>query len=189
PIQGDTHGRMEHEIRAVVTGGEQAGLLKERDVEMITSIVEFKEEEVTKIMIPRTKMVAIEESTPLEEAIQIIQETRFSRYPIYEQSRDKIVGILYTKDLFQYWKKDQTPPLNQMMRKAFFVPESKRIRDLLNDFIKRRQLIAVVLDEFGGTTGIVSLKDILGRIFGESVGEEVSPHSDIIDPDSSNPIF
>lgn len=186
--RSDKHDRIEHEIRAVVTGGEQAGFLKERDAEMITSIVEFKEEDVTKIMIPRTKMVAIEENASFEEAIQTIQETKYSRYPVYQQTRDKITGILYTKDLFLYWNNTHTPPLAEIMRKAFFIPESKRIRDLLNDFIQRRQLIAVVLDEFGGTTGIVTLKDILGRIVGEAVEEEVAPHLNMISPtDSGTP--
>lgn len=174
PDESSSRQRIEDDIMAVVSSGEQEGILEERDVEMIESIIEFKDEEVCTIMIPRTQMVAIDENTPLDEVIQLIQNTHISRYPVYRETRDNIIGILYAKDLFQYWKKEEAPPLAEIARKPYYIPESKRIGALLHEFAARKQLIAIVLDEFGGTAGIVTLTDILGRILGEILEEERS---------------
>jgi CBS domain containing-hemolysin-like protein len=173
--QMDSPERMEQDIISKVTEGEFAGFLAQQEAKMIESILELRGEKITKIMIPRNRMLGIEAQTSFAEVLDIFKSSNYSRLPLYENSKDNIIGILYAKDLFKYWNSPHSPLLKEIARKPYYVPESKLIGDLLRDFSSRRQMIAVVLDEFGGTAGIVTIKDIIERLIGLILEEEVSP--------------
>lgn len=143
--------------------------LKEgKDKEMLEGILTFGEKEVSDIMISRVDVTAIEYHDTWEQAMDVILKSGFSRIPVYDTSQDTIRGILYSKDLLPYiGKKDNTFHWQALLRQAYFVPESRMIDDLLEDFRKRKIHIAVVVDEYGGTRGIVTLEDIIEEIVGE----------------------
>lgn len=141
--------------------------LEER--EMITSIFEFSDTKVSEIMIPRIDIKAVDESDGLDKLLGIIVNQGFSRIPVYRGSIDEIVGIVYAKDVLQsYFVNKKLPTLTEVIReKVYFVPESARIDDLLKTFRDEKIQIAVALDEYGGTAGLVTLEDIVEEIFGE----------------------
>lgn len=143
--------------------------LKEgQDKEMLEGILSFGEKEVSDIMISRVDVTAIEYHASWDEAMKIVLDSGFSRIPVYDTSQDTIRGILYAKDLLPYiGKRDNSFRWQTLLREAFFVPESMMIDDLLEDFRRRRIHIAVVIDEYGGTCGIVTLEDIIEEIVGE----------------------
>lgn len=143
--------------------------LKEgKDKEMLEGILSFGEKEVSDVMISRVDVTAIEFHASWEETMKVILDSGFSRIPVYDTSQDTIRGILYSKDLLPYiGKRDNSFRWQTLIREAFFVPESRNIDDLLEDFRKRRIHIAIVIDEYGGTQGIVTLEDIIEEIVGE----------------------
>lgn len=143
--------------------------LKEgQDKEMLEGILSFGEKEVSDIMISRVDVTAIEYHATWEEAMKVILDSGFSRIPVYDTSQDTIRGVLYAKDLLPYiGKRDNSFRWQTLLRPAFFVPESRMIDDLLEDFRRRRIHIAIVVDEYGGTCGIVTLEDIIEEIVGE----------------------
>ena len=119
------------------------------------------------IMIPRVEIDALEKETPLEEAAKLVQESGHSRLPVYDDEIDRIVGVLYAKDLLQAYVEQRDVTLSDLMRKPLFVPESKMAGDLLNEMKSSGTHMAVVVDEYGGTSGIVSMEDIVEEIVGE----------------------
>lgn len=143
--------------------------LKEgKDKEMLEGILSFGEKEVSDIMISRVDVTAIEYHATWHEAMKVILATGYSRIPVYDTSQDTIRGVLYSKDLLPYiGNRDDSFRWQTLLREAFFVPESMNIDDLLEDFRKRRIHIAIVIDEYGGTRGIVTLEDIIEEIVGE----------------------
>ncbi len=163
---------LEREIQNILTISEERGLLSREEGELIESIFEFRDTLVREIMVPRLEMVGVERHTPLDQVIAVVLEKGHSRLPVYEGSIDHIVGILLAKDLLFFW---QTPPescdLNRVLRPPYFIPESKKISDLLRDFVERKTQIAIVIDEYGGTAGLITLEDILEEIVGEIYDE------------------
>ncbi|MDE6668639.1 MAG: gliding motility-associated protein GldE [Muribaculaceae bacterium] len=143
--------------------------LKEgQDKEMLEGILSFGEKQVSDIMISRVDVTAIEYHDSWEEVMHVILETGYSRIPVYDTSQDKIRGILYSKDLLPYLgRRDSGFEWQKLLRKAYFVPGSRMIDDLLEDFRKRKMHIAIVIDEYGGTEGIVTMEDIIEEIVGE----------------------
>lgn len=143
--------------------------LKEgQDKEMLEGILSFGEKEAGDIMISRVDVTAIEYHAPWDEAMKIIVESGYSRIPVYDTSQDAIRGILFAKDLLPYiGKRDNSFRWQTLLREPFFVPESRMIDDLMEDFRRRRMHIAIVVDEYGGTRGIVTLEDIIEEIVGE----------------------
>ena len=147
---------------------EDQGTIEEDERKMIRGVFGLEETTVREIMTPRMDIAAVDtESTP-EEAVRLIIERGFSRIPLYEKNADTIVGIIYAKDLIRYLA-DGTMPrqLRDVARPAFFVPESKRVDDLLTDMRRQRVHMAIVVDEYGGTAGLVSIEDLLEEIVGE----------------------
>ncbi|GIX07355.1 MAG: hypothetical protein KatS3mg115_1758 [Candidatus Poribacteria bacterium] len=146
--------------------GERAAIEpQERD--MIYRILEFPDTRVDEVMVPRTDMTCLEINTPFEECLRVIQETRFSRIPVYEGTIDNIVGILHLKDLIPLWGRTDIHLGEIIHKPPFVVPESKRINELFAEFRRQRQHMAIVLDEYGGTKGLVTLEDLLEEIVGE----------------------
>jgi magnesium and cobalt transporter len=123
-------------------------------------------------MVPRLEMAGVERHTPLDQIIALILETGHSRIPVFEGDIDHISGILLAKDLLVFWQKPQeTWDLRRVLRPAYFIPESKKISDLLRDLVERKTAIAIVIDEYGGTAGLITLEDILEEIVGEIYDE------------------
>jgi CBS domain containing-hemolysin-like protein len=137
-------------------------------LEMVKGIISLSESNVKEIMVPRIDVVSISLDTPIREIVEIILDCGHSRYPVYHDTVDDIVWMLYAKDLLQYIIKDEAEiELEKLIRPAYFVPESKKIDSLLREFQRRRVHIAVVVDEYGGTSGIVCLEDVIEEIVGE----------------------
>jgi CBS domain containing-hemolysin-like protein len=136
---------------------------------MINAVIELGERRLHEVMVPRIAIVALSASSTLEEAIEIVVEEGHSRIPVYEESVDEVVGILYAKDLLPILKagSGQRPTLRSLLRTPVFVPESMTIDDLLHEFQRRKVHIAIVLDEYGGTAGLVTIEDLLEEIVGE----------------------
>jgi len=139
----------------------------EEEKKMLKGIAKFSDIEVKEIMKSRTEVVAVEENTPFLELLDIIKESGFSRIPVYKETFDNVEGILYVKDLLQHLGKDNSFNWQSLLRVAFFVPENKKIDDLLKEFQGKKIHFSIVVDEYGGTSGIVTLEDIIEEIVGE----------------------
>jgi len=164
----------EDEIRTIVTEGHREGLLEEDAREMIEGVIELGDVSVSEIMTPRTDMVSIPMALSWQEALDFVVQVGHTRIPVYEKTRDDIVGILYAKDLLPELAKGPTEPVQPwtaLLREPYFVPETKPVDVLLQEFQRTRHHIALVLDEYGGVSGLVSMEDVLEEIVGEIVDE------------------
>jgi CBS domain containing-hemolysin-like protein len=158
----------EEELIHLVDASQQAGEIDEDESEMIHSVFEFGDTLVREIMIPRVDMLALEVSTPLPEAADTLLESGFSRVPVFENQIDNIIGMIYTKDMLKVWRAgDGIDSLRSLLRPARFIPESKKADELLDEMQAARIHISVVVDEYGGVAGLVTLEDIIEEIFGE----------------------
>jgi len=157
------------ELRLIVERGGEQGVLEAEEEQMINSIIELGERRLHEVMIPRIAIAALSAAATLEEAIDRIVDEGHSRIPVYEESIDEVVGILYAKDLLPFLKSGSgpRPTLRTLLRPPVFVPESMTIDDLLHEFQRRKVHIAIVLDEYGGTAGLVTIEDLLEEIVGE----------------------
>jgi putative hemolysin len=158
------------EIEYLIDLGSREGVLDEIKRQLLNSVLEFADLLVKEIMVPRTRMVGIEKSAGFEEAMKVVSDSEHSRIPIYDGSVDNIVGILYVKDLARDLQRGLTASgfkLEKYTRPPFFVPELMKISRLLREFQKRKTHMAVVVDEFGGTSGLVTLEDVVEEIVGE----------------------
>lgn len=140
---------------------------KEEEQRILKGIVRFGSTSVKEVMTPRTSVVAIDEKTGYHEALNKMTESGYSRIPVFEENLDLIKGLLYVKDLLPYMDASEKFGWQDLMRQPFFVPESKKIDDLLGEFQRRRVHLAIVVDEFGGTSGVITLEDVLEEIVGE----------------------
>jgi CBS domain containing-hemolysin-like protein len=158
----------EEEIKTMVDAGEEGGAIEQEEKEMIYSIFQFGDTLAREVMVPRIDMVAIDVNTPIAEAVDIILRAGHSRIPVYEESTDNVIGLLYAKDLLRVWKEgslDRT--VRDLLRPVYFVPEAKKLDDLLAELQRQRVHIALVVDEYGGIAGLVTLEDIVEEIVGE----------------------
>jgi len=158
---------IEDEIRAIVAEGTTGGVLERDEGEMIESVLKLGDADVAEIMTPRTDMVSVSVAATLEDAIKAATESGHSRLPVYGENRDDIVGILYVKDLLRHWGTESPPALKDVIRKPHFIPESREVSGLLEDMQNANAHIAIVLDEYGGTSGLVTVEDIVEEIVGE----------------------
>jgi len=163
----------EEEIRSMINVGEEKGIFRETETEMINSIFEFDDTVAKEVMTPRTDIIALSSDATREEILDVIVEENFSRIPVYEESMDNIIGILYVKDLFIMIKKknEWEVSLENIIRPAHFVPEYKKIDELFKEMQKSKTHIAVVIDEYGGTAGIITIEDLLEEIVGNIFDE------------------
>jgi magnesium and cobalt transporter len=163
---------LEREIQEIIDVGEERGLISRREGELIESIFEFKDTLVREVMVPRLEIVGLELHTPLDQIINLVLEKGHSRLPVFAGGIDHIKGILLVKDLLEFWQTpEETWDLGRVLRPAYFIPESKKISDLLRDLVERKTQIAIVIDEYGGTAGLITLEDILEEIVGEIYDE------------------
>lgn len=164
----------EEEIRTIVTEGHREGLLEEDARDMIEGIIELADVEVSSIMTPRTDMVSLPLSTSTREALEFVINVSHTRIPVFDKNRDDIVGILYAKDLLPELARGDNKkmrPLSELLREPYFVPETKRVDDLLQQFQRTHNHMAIVLDEYGGVSGLVTIEDVLEEIVGEIIDE------------------
>jgi CBS domain containing-hemolysin-like protein len=162
------HSRLEEEIQSIIDEGEQKGLIDEKSGAMIQSILEFQDTVAREVMIPRTEIVAIPSDAPIGEIINQVTRHGYTRMPVYSGSVDTIIGILNVKDLLRLWSKDVAEAdIRPLLRKPYFIPETKNIHLLLPDLRDKRQHMAIVIDEYGGTAGLVTLEDVIEEIVGE----------------------
>lgn len=158
----------EEELRQIVTVSEAEGVLEEEEHDMIRGIFEFGETTVGEVKVPRVDMTTIPVTTPLLEALDVILQQGHSRIPVYEENIDNIVGILYDKDLLKYVRENHLDvDLRDVVREALYVPESKKVDEFFRELQRKKVHIAIVLDEYGGTNGLVTLEDLLEEIVGE----------------------
>jgi CBS domain containing-hemolysin-like protein len=157
----------EEEIKTMVDAGEEEGLIEEEEKEMILSVLDFGDTVARRVMVPRIDMTALDVNTPFDEALDMVVSAGHSRVPVYRGAIDEIVGILYSKDMLKMLRDGKKPPLEQMLRQVLFTPESKRVSELLQELQKTRVHVSIVVDEYGGTAGLVTIEDILEEIVGE----------------------
>jgi putative hemolysin len=158
----------EEQLREIVSVSEAEGVLEEEEHDMIRGIFQFGVTTVGEVKVPRVDMVALPVDTPLMEALDVILQKGHSRIPIYGESIDDILGVLYDKDVLKYVRSNQlNVDLRAVVRPAFHVPESKRVDELFRELQRKKVHIAIVVDEYGGTDGLVTLEDLLEEIVGE----------------------
>jgi putative hemolysin len=161
------------EIQAFIDVGEEEGIIEESEGELIQTIIEFSDTLVAEVMQPRLHIVAIEASATIAAARELMIESKYSRIPVYRDQIDNIEGIIYVRDLLAFceYKKIEMP-VTECLRPAYFVPESKSIRELLEEMQKAKVQIAMVIDEYGGVAGLVTIEDIIEEILGEIEDED-----------------
>jgi CBS domain containing-hemolysin-like protein len=152
------------EFHNLIQSESSSGSLQEHEKRMLVGLFRFREAEISEIYVPRVKVIAIEENQSLEDLRALVIENGYSRIPVYHETIDDIIGIIYVKDLLLFPEKQS---LTELMRPVWFVTENMKIQSLLNQFRLKRLQVAVVVDEYGGTSGIISVEDILEEIVGE----------------------
>ena len=178
------NGLTDEELRSLVGSDDEEGILEQEERKMISSIFRLGNTLVREIMIPRIDINGLEVEVSLEEAVDSLLNTGHSRMPVYEESIDNIIGLLYAKDLLPIWREGgQITSLRDLLRPAYFVPEAKKVDELLAEMQARRIHMAIVVDEYGGVAGLVTLEDIVEEIVGEIQDEydqaEESPFQEI----------
>jgi putative hemolysin len=157
------------ELKLIVERGGEQGILEAEEEQMINAVIELGDRRLHEVMVPRIAIVALPVTATLDEAIDLIVEEGHSRVPVYEESIDGVIGIVYAKDLLPVLKvgSNARPTVRALLRTPLFVPESMSIDDLLHEFQRRKVHIAIVLDEYGGTAGLLTIEDLLEEIVGE----------------------
>jgi CBS domain containing-hemolysin-like protein len=164
---GDGEIHTEQELRLLLGQSAESGSIESDKHELIENVFSFDDRKVRKIMVPRTRISGLDNELSLDEMADRIVEEGYSRMPVYADSIDHIIGILYTKDLFRHIHRGTAVNIDSLLRPAYFIPENKKISELLREFQQNKSLMAVVVDEFGGTSGLVTLEDILEELVGE----------------------
>jgi CBS domain containing-hemolysin-like protein len=178
---GEAHHSSE-ELQYLLEQGKETGALDSNEHELIQNVFDFNERVVKNIMVPRTKISGIEVETTREELLEILITEGYSRLPVYDEVIDKIVGIVHAKDILPLLARGEEIVLKNIIRKPYFIPETKKINDLMAELQQKRIQIAIVSDEFGGTAGMVTLEDIVEELVGEIQDEydEEKPIVEII---------
>lgn len=158
----------EEDIHSIIDAGEEEGVLNLDEHEMIHGVLGLKGRIAREIMVPRTEIACVNSQVTIEEVIHRIIEDGHSRIPVFEEDLDHIVGIIYAKDLLKFWgKQDTRTSPREIARKAYFIPETMHLENLLGEFKKKRVHIAIVVDEYGGTSGLITIEDLIEEVFGE----------------------
>jgi len=157
------------ELKQILSDSEESGIIKMPEREMLYAIFDLGGLLVRQVMIPRTEVIAVEADTPLSEVIDIANNTKYTKLPVYEDNLDQVIGIVHVRDLLQAMQSSNPKEIKarDLSREAIFVPETIHVSTLLQEFREKRRHIATVLDEYGGTAGIVTLEDLLEEIVGE----------------------
>lgn len=169
--ENDEETVTEEEIRMMVDVGEEKGTIDKEEKNMINNVFEFNDKVVSEIMVPRTKIFALDMDMTISEVIsELSEDLRYSRVPVYDENIDNIKGIVYIKDILLS-NKNKSTKIRGLIKEAYFVPETKPVNELFSELRKTRKQIAIVIDEYGGTSGIVTMEDILEEIVGEIYDE------------------
>jgi magnesium and cobalt transporter len=170
-------------LEEVILEAKDEGELKGDEVAMLLNVLQLGQKQASEIMIPRTDLVCAAAEDSLQDVVQVIIDSGHSRIPIYRDNRDHIVGIIHAKDLLKYLleKSGDNPEVEDIMRSPFFVPDTKNIKQILVDFQNNKNHMAIVLDEYGGTSGILTLEDVLEEIVGEIEDEYDPPKQDEVE--------
>jgi Hemolysins and related proteins containing CBS domains len=163
----ETEIHSEEELRLIIAESEEGGAIESSERELIQNVFDFDDRIIKQVMVPRIKINAISINTSVEDAVRVVSREGYSRYPVYDKSLDEITGILYAKDIMHHYLEKTGKPLSEIARKAYFITESKRIDHVLREFQKKKVQMAIVISEYGGTIGIVTLEDILEELVGE----------------------
>lgn len=179
----------EEEIRMMVDVGEEKGTIDEEEKNMINNVFEFDDKLVSEIMVPRTEIFAMDSSLTLSEVIdELADNLTYSRIPVYEENIDNIKGIVYIKDILSSTKNKNTK-LKTLMKSAYLVPETKPVNELFNELRKNKKQMAIVIDEYGGTSGLITMEDILEEIVGEIYDEYDEVDNSIVKIDENTYIL
>ena len=158
----------EEEIHDFIEASEEEGLVNEEESEMIRSIFSLRTTVVREVMVPRTDMACVSVQSTVRELLDTIIACGHSRIPVYENSIDNVIGLLYAKDLLRHWgQSDEQVQVRSIMRPPYFIPETKDLEELLQEFKRKRVHLAIVIDEYGGTSGLVTIEDLLEQIVGD----------------------
>ncbi|EPR14460.1 hemolysin family protein [Ruminiclostridium papyrosolvens] len=180
PAGGDDEKVTEEEIRMMMEVGEERGVIQDSEKEMIDNIFEFDNKHVSEIMTHRTDIDGIPVDSDLEYVLYVMNRDKYTRVPVYSENLDNVVGILHVKDLLEYTQNNAKDfSLKKITRSAYFVPESKRTDELFKEMQKNKVHLAVVIDEYGGTSGIVTIEDLLEEIVGNIFDEYDVEQKDI----------
>jgi len=167
PPEDEEEEASEAEIQAYLEAGEEAGIFEGEEGEFVESLVDFFDTVVREVMTPRTDMVAVSDETSFRDLLSVFAESHKSRIPVYQETIDRILGVVHVKNLVVHRLEASEPAAAELARECLVVPESKPLGELLRDFQKEFQQMAIVVDEYGGTSGLVTLEDILEEIVGE----------------------
>jgi len=176
PLEDDEEEVSLAEIQAYLEAGEEAGIFEGEEGEFVESLVDFFDTVVREVMTPRTEMVAVSGETSFRDLLRIFCESHKSRIPVYQETIDRVIGVVHVKNLVEHRLEGSEPTAAELARKCLVVPESKPLGELLRDFQQEYQQMAIVVDEYGGTSGLVTLEDILEEIVGE-IEDEHDPKS------------
>jgi len=167
-LPGKRRALTEKELQEAINSSEEQGILNEAEGDMLQSIFEFGDTVVREVMVPRMDMVCCSVESGARHILELILQSGHSRIPVFEGSADRIVGVVYAKDLLRFWGESLDElQLDQVMRTPQFVPETKRIEELLVEFRTKRVHIAIAVDEYGGTSGLITIEDLLEEIVGD----------------------
>lgn len=161
----------EEEIKMMIDEGEEKGTIEQEEKEMINNIFEFNDITVSEVMTHRTDIFAVDISSDIEEILKDLDDYKYSRIPVYNETIDNIEGILFVKDLLKYFRTKKPLKIKNMIREAYFVSENKPINELFKDLQKNKMQMAIVIDEYGGTAGLVTMEDLLEEIVGNIFDE------------------
>ncbi len=166
--------RCEAPLEEIIREAREEGELKSDEFLMLLNVLRLSQKQAVEIMVPRTDLVCCEINDTISEVAQKIIESGHSRIPVYKDNRDHMVGLIHAKDLMRFFLSDQETSLSSIMRTPYFIPETKNIREVLLEFQNTKVHMAIVIDEYGGTSGVVTLEDVLEEIVGE-IEDEYDP--------------
>jgi len=172
--EDDEEEASEREIQAYLEAGQAAGIFESEEGEFVESLVDFFDTVVREVMTPRTEMVTVPDTVSFDELLQVFAETLKSRIPIYHETVDKVIGVAHVKNCIQHVISGHRPQVSELINPCLVIPENKQLGELLRDFQQNQQQMAIVVDEYGGTSGLVTLEDILEEIVGE-IEDEYDP--------------
>lgn len=163
------------DIQALIDVGEAEGILEEEEGELIHSIIEFGDTRVNEVMTPRPDIVAVPAEATIRQARDVMVESKYSRLPVYREQIDNVEGLIYVRDLMECWAKgEEDGPIAPLVREVYFIPETKPVAELLEEMQKAHVQLSIVVDEYGGVSGLVTVEDILEEIVGEIEDEDIA---------------
>jgi CBS domain containing-hemolysin-like protein len=171
----------DEEVQAFIDVGEEEGILEPSEGKLIASVVEFGDRLARELMTPRIDVLAFDARRPLDELARLFSESKYSRIPIYQESIDAITGIVHIKDVFDYVMKREPKSVAELARPPYFVSETKKVSELLREFQSEHMQVAVVVDEFGGTAGMITIEDIVEDIVGDIADEHEEVEATVVD--------